>query len=262
MKPGYYAWRAWRLSGGLPANRPAGLRKRIPPHWWFRLAIYNKLYAAPGLGPLQTLSALFDNPNGGIEDIEMMYRNGLRVWFLNTQQVGWAVIRALIDRQDAVSMPWQRCYTKQDVGTLIAYARSWGSPGIGLNYETSSDTSLTIDEIVECLKGYDGHVYLIVSPWMENDLAWKKLANRCVFVLEAFTNESDRLGNPYVVAQLVEHAHAVGARTVTVMAGIYPARHPAPSSRAEWLALGGYDPVILYLGDNLGPNQGKWQRWQ
>ena len=34
LPPAYLAWERWRLSGGIKAERPAGLPQRIPQVWW------------------------------------------------------------------------------------------------------------------------------------------------------------------------------------------------------------------------------------
>lgn len=264
----YYTWRAWRLRGGLPADRPAILPRLIFPAtlaiWYTRLAVYRALHppiVVPPLGPVSRgLTAFFDNPAGGIEDALMMWNSGgLRSWFTNQAKISWDVIEARAVALGGDVIPWQRCYNKEDVEGLIIHALARDRAGVAINYEPSGpDTVLTVEEILDAISTLlpkTFPVYIVVSPWMENDPPWYKLGSRCVFIIEAFTNVV-----PYKIAELLEHAHKLGAHQVTLMAGLYPAANTPPASLAAWQQAGG--APIIYLGDNLGNDPSAWAKWK
>lgn len=229
----------------------------VPPHWWLRLLAYKSLVAKPPLGHLASFGLFFDNPRGGIEDVAMFAHEGVKWGAINVgpehPDETWSVWAHAATVHGFDFFPWRRCFTRDDLLFLVISARRFGKKTIGLNYELGfhPPTTLTASEIMDVLSDNpDLEVILVTSPWLEDGVDWPRLAKRCSFLLEGFTNEGHH------VPELVEHARAVGAATLSVMAGVYPARFSSPTGLAEWRRLAGDLPApIIYLGEHVNTTE-------
>jgi hypothetical protein len=111
--------------------------------------------------------------------------------------------------------PWKRCYSMNDILDLLAIAKSWNAPAVGLNLEKELDHDVyTPAQVVHAVNqsGFKGEVVIITEAWLYESVHWDVFSNAGYsVVLELFPRDSNAANDPM---GCVAHAHAKGVKNV------------------------------------------------
>lgn len=214
-----------------------------------------------GLGPFAFSGALFDNPRGGIENVEEQ-KAAIRWAALNIgdhEASEWVEYRDRALVRDVLTFPWRRCRQVSDVIALCTVGKAWGSPTIGVNLEDEALGSLPPELVADLLWTHwparlpRVPVAIITLPWAQNGAGWGALEDIAIAMPEAFLNADAK----WAPATVVEHCLDEGFRAAIPLFGVGVwADALRAVAAAEYLEQWP-GPFGLYLGDRVE----RWADW-
>lgn len=151
------------------------------------------------------------------------------------------------------TFPWLHCHSYADIGYLIATAKQWGSPAIGLNIEDVVSDGLGLESVADIIAElWFGLPVLIPSLcWLQNDQGWDVFEHTAVFALEIFPDEAEEAKHPQ---DCIDHAfQQIGPHAQVTLC--YKTRNHDPHGSDLSIA------HSLFAGDDVDPTQKAWGQW-
>jgi hypothetical protein len=163
----------------------------------------------------------------------------------------WDRCRNLWDGSGITNFPWLHCRSLTDVKRLIAVAKQYGSPAIGLNVEDVVADGINLQQLATLVLGeWGGPTHMATLPWVQNGQGWEHM-DFAVTALEINPDENDASKH---IADCLFHARSEGLTRLTLMLktkGFTPAYY------------GDFWKVChsLWTADDISPDQQSWALW-
>jgi hypothetical protein len=193
-------------------------------------------------------------PSGSIENASVQKANGFNWIACNTPDdhppSAWGPQRSDAASAGQYAIPWDRCYSLNEVSSLLEVAKDWNALACIINLEQDTQGHMPDPEqVIQRIdaSGYKGEIAISTVAWLYNSRDWTVFGNRYYPVFpQIFPQEND---SSKAMWACIQHAVNLGFQYVYPTYGAHWGKNP--------------DSFDMSIPHNVYPSNdiGDWSRW-